>query len=84
VGAWDCFEVDRPFTETILKQGSTGMPIHEFKCPNGRITEKIVATETKEIICPRCHQKAKKIISECTFLLKGSGWSADGYCSEKK
>jgi len=60
------------------------MPIYEFKCPNGRVTEKIVTTETKDIMCPKCHKKAKKIVSECTFFLKGGGWSADSYCSSKK
>jgi len=60
------------------------MPMYEFMCPNERITEKIVETGTKEIMCPKCHKKAQKIISECTFLLKGGGWSADGYCSKKK
>ena len=60
------------------------MPIYEFMCPDGRITEKIVPAKIKEIVCPKCHKKAKKIISECTFLLKGGGWSADGYSSKKE
>jgi putative FmdB family regulatory protein len=59
------------------------MPIYEFKCPNGTITEKIVKMGTKEVRCPKCHQKAIKIISPCTFELKGSGWYADGYSSKK-
>ncbi len=59
------------------------MPVYEFECPNGTITEKLVRMNTKEITCPKCHQKAKKIISPCTFELKGSGWYADGYSSRK-
>jgi putative FmdB family regulatory protein len=55
------------------------MPIYEFECPNGTITAKLVKVGTKTIRCPRCHKKAKKIISQCTFELKGSGWYADGY-----
>jgi len=59
------------------------MPIYEFKCPNGTITEKFVKMGTKEIICPKCGKKAVRIISRCNFHLKGGGWSADGYSSTK-
>ena len=59
------------------------MPVYEFECPNGTITEKLVRMNTKEIVCPKCSQKAKKIISSCTFELKGGGWYADGYSSRK-
>lgn len=59
------------------------MPIYEFKCPNGDITEKFVKMDTKEIVCPICHQKAKKILSTCSFVLKGGGWFADGYSHGK-
>ncbi|UCG11189.1 MAG: zinc ribbon domain-containing protein [Deltaproteobacteria bacterium] len=60
------------------------MPIYEFECPEGTITERIVINDTKEIECPECHDKAKKIMSPCEFHLKGSGWSADGYSSKKQ
>ncbi len=59
------------------------MPVYEFECPNGTITEKLVRMNTKTIMCPKCRQKAKKIISACTFELKGGGWYADGYSSGK-
>jgi putative FmdB family regulatory protein len=59
------------------------MPIYEFECPNGTITSKLVKMGTKEIDCPKCHQKARKIISRCTFELKGAGWFADGYSSKR-
>jgi putative FmdB family regulatory protein len=55
------------------------MPIYEFKCPGCTITDKYVKMGTKEISCPKCHKKAKRILSACTFELKGGGWSADGY-----
>jgi putative FmdB family regulatory protein len=55
------------------------MPMYEFKCQEGTVTEKFVKMGTKEIKCPKCHGKAKKIISSCTFKLKGGGWYADGY-----
>jgi putative FmdB family regulatory protein len=60
------------------------MPIYEFKCPNGTITEKFVKMGTKEIRCPMCHKEAKKIMSACSFSLKGGGWFADGYSHEKE
>ena len=60
------------------------MPIYEFVCPNGTITEKLVKFGTKTIRCPWCHKKAKKIMSTCTFELKGGGWFADGYSSNKE
>jgi putative FmdB family regulatory protein len=59
------------------------MPMYEFKCQEGTVTEKFVKMGTKEINCPKCHKKAKKIISPCTFNLKGGGWYADGYASKK-
>jgi len=60
------------------------MPIYEFECPNGRITEKLVKFGTKTITCPGCHHRAKKIMSVCTFELKGGGWFADGYSRNKE
>jgi putative FmdB family regulatory protein len=60
------------------------MPYYEFECPKGHIIEKFVSMGTEEIECPKCHEKAKKIISLCTFTLKGGGWYADGYASKKK
>ena len=60
------------------------MPLYEFECPNGTITERLVKVGTKKIECPKCHKRARKIISSCTFILKGSGWAVDGYSSAKK
>jgi len=60
------------------------MPVYEFECKCGKITEKIVRMDTRKIKCPVCHKEAKKIMSRCTFELKGSGWYADGYSSSKK
>jgi putative FmdB family regulatory protein len=55
------------------------MPIYEFECPKGSVTERLVRSGTQEIECPKCHEKAKKVMSLCTFVLKGGGWAADGY-----
>jgi putative FmdB family regulatory protein len=60
------------------------MPVYEFECPKGTITEKLVPMNTKHVNCPKCGLKAKKIISPCSFELKGGGWYADGYSFAKK
>ncbi len=60
------------------------MPVYEFECSCGNIIEDIVRMDTKEIKCPKCNHQAKKIISTCSFELKGGGWYADGYASKKK
>jgi putative FmdB family regulatory protein len=60
------------------------MPVYEFECKCGNVTEDIVAMGTEKITCPKCGQPAEKIISPCTFELKGGGWYADGYAAKKK
>jgi putative FmdB family regulatory protein len=59
------------------------MPVYEFECQCGKITEALVRMNTEQVECPKCHKMAKKIISPCTFELKGGGWYADGYASKK-
>ncbi|VEN74613.1 Transcriptional regulator [Candidatus Desulfarcum epimagneticum] len=60
------------------------MPVYEFECPEGTVTEEFVKMGTEKIECPECGCEAKKIISQCSFELKGGGWYADGYASSKK
>ena len=59
------------------------MPIYEFECPEGTVTEKVTPMNTDHVKCPKCGQNAKKILSSCTFKLKGGGWYADGYSSTR-
>jgi putative FmdB family regulatory protein len=60
------------------------MPVYEFECDScGQVTEELVRMDTKSIKCPKCTQKARKIMSLCAFDLKGGGWYADGYSSKK-
>ena len=59
------------------------MPVYEFECTNGHISEKLVAMGTKYSQCTKCKRKARKILSACSFELKGGGWYADGYSSTK-
>jgi putative FmdB family regulatory protein len=60
------------------------MPVYEFECKCGHSFEKLVKMGTDDQECPHCHKKAKKIMSQCTFELKGGGWFADGYSSSSK
>ena len=61
------------------------MPVYEFECKCGHVFEDLVPMGTKTHQCPVCKgEKAKKILSTCTFELKGGGWYADGYASTRK
>jgi putative FmdB family regulatory protein len=62
------------------------MPIYEYLCARcehefereQRITDAPVKT------CPKCRsRRVKRLISQTSFVLKGSGWYADGYGSKK-
>jgi putative FmdB family regulatory protein len=65
-------------------QGKHAMPMYEFKCECGEVSEELVRMGTETIKCPKCGRKARKILSNCTFSLKGGGWYADGYAAKKK
>jgi putative FmdB family regulatory protein len=59
------------------------MPVYEFECAQGHITEKLAPMGTKHTKCTKCNKRAKKILSACAFELKGGGWYADGYSSSR-
>ena len=61
-------------------------PVYEYKCDKCKciIEEfKSINDNTKHIKC-ECGNKAKKIISSNSFILKGSGWYKDGYTKQKR
>ena len=64
------------------------MPIYEYECRNcGKHFEKMQKiTEEPLSSCPFCAGKLKKLVSNCSFQLKGSGWYVTDYAkkSEKK
>lgn len=61
------------------------MPVYEFECKCGHVFEQLVPMGTQTHQCPVCKkEEAQKIMSACTFELKGGGWYADGYASTKK
>src|SRR3990167_10016105 len=61
------------------------MPIYEYKCQNcgtfemtQRITDKSLGK------CPTCKGKVKKLISNTSFQLKGTGWYITDYARKGK
>ena len=61
------------------------MPIYEYECTKcGQLTEvwqKFSDSPIKK--CESCKGKVKKLISQNTFHLKGSGWYVTDYASKR-
>jgi putative FmdB family regulatory protein len=62
------------------------MPIYEYEC-NGcgkrhEIMQKI--TDSPLTKCPDCGAELKKVISNTSFVLKGTGWYMTDYASNKR
>ena len=57
------------------------MPIYEYGCPKcGKTTEIMQKFSDQPLSrCPSCGGKVCKIISNCSFQLKGSGWYVTDY-----
>ena len=61
------------------------MPIYEYqceKCGTFEITQRI--TEKPLAKCPTCKSKVKKLISNTSFQLKGTGWYITDYARKEK
>ena len=63
------------------------MPIYEYECErHGSITrEEMLVLGTDQPPAPPCSWcglPMRKIMSECTFNLKGRGWARDGYSNK--
>ncbi|MFQ5682654.1 MAG: FmdB family zinc ribbon protein [Candidatus Binatia bacterium] len=61
------------------------MPIYEYlcrKCGNFEVTQKI--TDNALAKCPNCRQPVKKLISNCSFQLKGTGWYVTDFAKKEK
>ena len=61
------------------------MPIYEYqcqKCGTFEITQRI--TEKALAKCPTCRAKVKKLISNTSFQLKGTGWYVTDYARKGK
>ena len=60
------------------------MPIYEYACPKCgefEVTQRITEQPLKK--CPTCKSKVRKLISNTSFQLKGSGWYATDYAGKK-
>ncbi len=57
------------------------MPIYEYECQECGQVHEIMQKMSDEplTVCPKCSGKLQKLISNCTFHLKGSGWYATDY-----
>ncbi len=62
------------------------MPIYEYRCEgcgkHHELMQKI--TDAPLTACPDCGGKMKKQISNTSFVLKGTGWYATDYGSDRK
>jgi putative FmdB family regulatory protein len=57
------------------------MPVYEYECTScGEHTEAMQKFSDPPLSeCPECGGELRKLISSTSFVLKGSGWYADGY-----
>lgn len=56
------------------------MPIYEYhceKCGDFEVTQRITEDALKK--CPTCRRKVRKLMSNTSFMLKGSGWYVTDY-----
>ena len=61
------------------------MPIYEYtcqKCGTFEVTQRI--TDNALAKCPTCKGKVKKLISNTSFQLKGTGWYITDYARKGK
>ncbi|HMK57306.1 MAG TPA: zinc ribbon domain-containing protein [Dissulfurispiraceae bacterium] len=61
------------------------MPIYEYGCTKCGKTHEIMQkfSDAPLSVCPDCGGKVKKMISNTSFVLKGTGWYATDYASGK-
>ena len=60
------------------------MPIYEYRCDdcNQIFEEWQSGFEEKEVACPVCGTPSKRIMSNTSFILKGSGWYVTDYAAK--
>jgi putative FmdB family regulatory protein len=59
------------------------MPIYEYECVDcGEVVEVFQKMSEPPIKkCPRCKGRVNRLISQCSFQLKGTGWYVTDYKS---
>jgi len=62
------------------------MPIYEYGCVKCGKTHEIMQkfSDAPLALCPDCGSEVKKLISNTSFVLKGTGWYATDYAVPKK
>ena len=62
------------------------MPIYEYNCSKcgkrHEVMQKI--TDQSLTVCPDCGGELRKIISNTSFVLKGTGWYVTDYASNRQ
>jgi len=60
------------------------MPIYEYECQKcGELTEAWQSFSDRPLVkCEKCKGKLRKLISQNSFHLKGSGWYTTDYASK--
>ncbi len=63
------------------------MPIYEYECDNCKEAFEVFLgiNDPKLESCPKCNgTEVRKLISNCSFQLKGSGWYLTDYARKDK
>jgi putative FmdB family regulatory protein len=56
------------------------MPIYEYACEHCGVFEEMQRiTDAPLAKCPKCKRKVRRLISQTSFQLKGSGWYVTDY-----
>lgn len=61
------------------------MPTYEYMCNSCEVKFEVEQSIKDDPLqqCPTCKEKSlKRLISNTSFILKGSGWAADNYSSK--
>lgn len=62
------------------------MPIYEYQCDNCHRQFEIIQRMTEPLLstCEKCGGHVRRLISQTSFVLKGSGWYVTDYPSESR
>lgn len=61
------------------------MPIYEYECLSCKTRHEIIQKHSDRpiTVCPKCGKKMKKLISNTSFVLKGTGWYKTDYAKKE-
>ena len=62
------------------------MPIYEYECTKCKKQHEVMQKITEKPLkkCPDCGGSMRKLMSSTSFVLKGTGWYATDYASDRK